>query len=40
MSDAMNEKREILVEEVDSVTKPPLAKVEDAVDVPERVVAP
>ena len=40
MSDAMNEKREILVEEVDSVAKPPLAKVDDAVDVPERVVAP
>ena len=40
MSDAMNEKREILVEEVDSVAKPPLAKVDDAVDVPKRVVAP
>ncbi|MEH6757068.1 MAG: SUF system Fe-S cluster assembly protein [Parasphingorhabdus sp.] len=28
----MNEERKILVEEVDSVAKPPLAKVEDAVD--------
>lgn len=44
MSDAMNEKRKILVEEVESVAKPPLAKVDDAVEVageaPKRVMAP
>ncbi|MEP1591997.1 hypothetical protein, partial [Sulfitobacter sp.] len=37
----MNEERKILVEEVDSVEKPPLAKVEDAVEAkPAPVVAP
>jgi len=37
----MTEERKIMVEEVDSVEKPPLAKVEDAVDdKPEPVVAP
>jgi len=37
----MNEERKIMVEEVDAVEKPPLAKVEDAVDdKPTTVLAP
>ncbi len=36
----MNEERKILVEEVESVEKPKLAKVEDAVDTPAEKPAP